>query len=163
MSKRATILIVDDEAHIRLLYRSELEAAGYEVDELASGTTLLETLDTRCPDLIILDIRMPGPSGLELLSKVRARHRRLPIILSSAYSSYQGDMSTLPADAYVLKSSDVTPLLDTVRAILDQRRRAAATDATTVEAGARAPGAAPAVGRDRNPRTTKGTSRGKGR
>lgn len=141
MTARSKILIVDDEAHIRLLYRTELEAAGYEVDELPNGATLLETLARGCPDLMVLDIRMPGPSGLELLTSVRARHRQLAIILSSAYSSYQGDMSTLPADAYVLKSSDVTPLLDTVRALLEQRRqveRANALAASAPSAGVRA-------------------------
>lgn len=125
MKRNPKVLIVDDEAHIRLLYRTELEAAGYEVGELSSGATLLESLARDCPDLMILDIRMPGPSGLELLGAVRAAHRGLAIILSSAYSSYQGDLSTLPADAYVLKSSDVTPLLDTVKSLLEEHRSSA--------------------------------------
>ncbi len=121
MKRKPKVLVVDDEAHIRLLYRAELESAGYEVAELESGVTLLATLARERPDLMVLDIRMPGPSGLELLGSVRAAHPGLAIILSSAYSSYQGDMSTLPADAYVLKSSDVTPLLDTVKSLLEER------------------------------------------
>ncbi|MBK7978104.1 MAG: response regulator [Deltaproteobacteria bacterium] len=134
MKRKPKVLIVDDEAHIRLLYRTELESAGYEVAELPNGTTLLETLARDCPDLMVLDIRMPGPSGLELLSAVRAAHGRLAVILSSAYSSYQGDMSTLPADAYVLKSSDVTPLLDTVKSLLDERLSDVPVDDVDAEA-----------------------------
>ncbi len=124
------ILIVDDEEHIRLLYRTELEAAGFEVDELSSGVELLETLAVAEPDLMVLDIRMPGPSGLDLLNSIRSEHRDLPIVLSSAYSSFHGDMRTLPADAYVIKSSDVGPLIGTVRSLLEERQasRAAETE-----------------------------------
>ena len=120
----ARILIVDDEQHLRLLYRTELEAAGYEVSELSSGAGLLETIDDVHPDLVILDIKMPGANGLELLQSIRNHHDRIPVVLSSAFSSYEGDMRTLPADAYVLKSSDLDPLLATVRKLLDEHRPA---------------------------------------
>jgi DNA-binding response OmpR family regulator len=74
----------------------------------------------RRPDLLILDIRMPGMDGLEVLTKVLAEDRRIPVILSSAYSTYKDSFLSWSADAYVLKSSDLTELLETVSGLLSR-------------------------------------------
>lgn len=117
----ATILIVDDEDSLRRLYRSELEAAGFEVRERDSAIGLADELSVDPPTLMVLDIKLPGPSGLDVLSELRARYPDLPIVLCSAFSSFQGDTRTLPADAYVLKSSDVTGLVSTIQRLLSER------------------------------------------
>jgi DNA-binding response OmpR family regulator len=116
-----TILIVDDEANLRLLYEKELNREGYAVKVAASGKDALEQMAVTQPDLVVLDIKMPGMDGLELMNKILAVNNRLPVIISSAYASYKDNFATWSADAYVVKSSDLSELKETIRTILQQR------------------------------------------
>lgn len=76
------ILLVDDEESIHLLYRDELEEAGYEVHSALSGDEALHTFDILKPDLIILDINMPGLNGIDTLRCMKEKTQTSP--LSSA-------------------------------------------------------------------------------
>ena len=60
--------------------------------------------------MVVLDIKMVGVSGLDVLQEVRSRYYDLPVILCSAYGSYKGDVKSIAADYYVVKSSDLTEL-----------------------------------------------------
>ncbi|MFH0812741.1 MAG: response regulator [Pseudomonadota bacterium] len=111
------ILVADDEESIRILYQEELEKEGYAVNLAANGREALELLDSYVPDLLILDIQMPGISGIEILQQVRSRFRNLPIILSSAYPEYQQNLATWASDAYVVKSSNLENLKSAIRKI----------------------------------------------
>ncbi len=115
------ILVVDDEEAIRSLYKMELEDAGFEVETADSGSQALEKLETFKPDLVTLDIKMPGMSGLEVLSEIRKLSKDLPIILCSAYGEYKQDFSCWASDAYIVKSSDVDELVRTVQRLLEER------------------------------------------
>ncbi len=115
------ILVVDDEEAIRSLYKMELEDAGFEVETADSGSQALEKLETFKPDLVTLDIKMPGMSGLEVLSEIRKISKDLPIILCSAYGEYKQDFSCWASDAYIVKSSDVDELVKTVQRLLEER------------------------------------------
>lgn len=115
------VLIVDDEEHIRSLYKLELEDDGYEVNTLESGKKLLEAIDSFSPDVIILDIKMVDVSGLDLLQQVRDNHYDLPVILCSAYGSFKGDIKSVAADYYVVKSSDLTELKKKIAAALETK------------------------------------------
>src|SRR5580698_3864376 len=84
MSKR--ILIVDDEKNVRLNLRTALETEGYEVVEASSGQEGLRSLAEDPFALAILDIRMPGMDGLELLAKMRENDIRVPAMIVTAYS-----------------------------------------------------------------------------
>ncbi len=110
----AKILIVDDEEHIRLLYKVELEDEGYEVFTAADGYRLLERIEEEKPDLIVLDIKMAGYNGLDLLQEIRNRYYNLPVILCSAYDTFKRDIKSIAADSYVVKSSDMTKLKKTI-------------------------------------------------
>jgi CheY-like chemotaxis protein len=112
------ILVADDEEGIRILYREELEEEGYEVKVAANGKEALELLDSFVPDLVILDIKMPDISGIEVLKQIRVKFRNLPVILSSAYPEYQQDLSTWASDAYIVKSSNLENLKSTIKKIL---------------------------------------------
>ena len=114
------ILVVDDEENIRLLYQEELEEDGYTVDVAAHGQEALEKLNTFQPDLITLDIRMPGMDGVETLRKIREVQRDLPVILCSAYGEYKQDLTTWASDAYVIKTSDLTELKGTIKTLLSK-------------------------------------------
>lgn len=108
MSKK--ILVVDDEAHIRLLYTEELTEEGYEVITAEGGLNLLERIETEKPDLVVLDIKMVDYNGLDLLQDIRNKFYDLPVILCSAYDTYKDDMKSIAADQYVVKSFDLSEL-----------------------------------------------------
>jgi len=106
----AKILVVDDEEHIRLLYSEELGEAGYEVITAADGHKLAERIDKEKPDLVILDIKMVEYNGLDLLQEIRNKFYNMPVILCTAYDTFKGDIKSIAADFYVIKSFDLTEL-----------------------------------------------------
>jgi len=106
----AKILIVDDEESIRLLYSEELTSDGYEVALAEDGHRLVERIEEEKPDVIVLDIKMAGYNGLDLLQSIRERFYNMPVILCSAYSMFKGDLKSMAADYYVVKSSDLSEL-----------------------------------------------------
>ena len=112
------ILIVDDDRNLALLYRTELEAQGWTVTVAPSPIEALEVTRRQSFQVIVLDIEMPEMSGLELLSKLREQSTDSRIILNSAFSTYKSDFQTWLADAYLVKSSDITPLIQTIRNLL---------------------------------------------
>lgn len=115
------ILVVDDEELIRLLYREELIDEGYQVATAASGRGLLQIIDDEKPDLIVLDIKLADADGLDLLQEIRNHYYDLPVILCSAYEVFKRDVKAMAADAYVVKSSDLTPLKQAIRRALEGR------------------------------------------
>lgn len=115
------IMIVDDEESIRLLYKEELEEEGFSVELAKSGEEALEKLRAFKPDLITLDIKMPGMGGIETLRRIREVDRELPIILCSAYGEYKQDLTTWASDAYVVKTADLTELKAMIRKFLEPR------------------------------------------
>jgi len=112
------IMVVDDEENIRFLYKEELEEEGFTVELAKNGEEALEKLPTIHPDLITLDIKMPGMGGIEVLKRIREKDKHLPIILCSAYSDYKQDFATWASDAYVVKCADLTELKSTIRRLL---------------------------------------------
>jgi DNA-binding NtrC family response regulator len=113
------ILVVDDEKPIRLLYEEELTDEGYAVVSIASGQGLVERIEQEKPDLVILDIKLADADGLALLQEIRNRYYDLPVILCSAYEVFKRDVKAIAADAYVVKSSDLTPLKKAIRRALE--------------------------------------------
>jgi CheY-like chemotaxis protein len=114
------ILVVDDEENIRFLYKEELEDEGFAVELAKSGEEALEKFPHFRPDLVTLDIKMPGIGGIETLKQIREIDRGLPIILCSAYGEYKQDLTTWASDAYVVKSADLTELIRTIRQFLEK-------------------------------------------
>ena len=115
------ILVVDDEKHIRMLYREELEDDGYTVATSDGEEDILEVIGREMPTIIILDIKLGvNRSGLDLLQEIRAEDQQIPVILSTAYDSFQHDLKSIAADYYVVKSVDLTELKDKVRMALNK-------------------------------------------
>ncbi len=112
------IMIVDDEENIRILYKEELEEEGFEVELAKNGQEALDKLGSFHPDLITLDIKMPGMDGIELLKRIRDTERSVPIVMCSAYGDYKQDFATWASDAYVVKCADLTELKSTIRRLL---------------------------------------------
>jgi len=116
----ARILIVDDEDNVRLLIKEELEDAGYEITDEPSAKKALTLLKEDSNfDIICTDIEMPDMNGLELAGEIRKKYSDKKIILLTAYSHYKSEMASWAADAYVVKSMDLTELKDTIQNLLE--------------------------------------------
>ncbi|MEN3042206.1 MAG: response regulator [Fervidobacterium sp.] len=117
MPKR--ILVVEDEPNMRLLVTEELIDAGYEVDEAENAEEALRKFNDKPYDLVTIDIEMPGMNGLELAGKLREIKREAKLVLLTAYSHYKSDMASWAADAYVVKSSDLTELKEVISRLIN--------------------------------------------
>jgi DNA-binding response OmpR family regulator len=123
----AKVLVVDDEKHIRMLYQEELESDGYVVATSDGEEDILTTLEREKPSLVILDIKLgPNRSGLDVLQEIRGKDQLIPVILSTAYDSFQHDLKSIAADFYVVKSVDLSELKSKVLLALDKVKAAAA-------------------------------------
>lgn len=116
------LLIVDDEEGIRLLYKEELEEEGYDTEIASSGEEALEKLKDTKVDLVLLDIKMPGMDGVEVLRRVKEKWKTLPVILCTAYPHYKQEFGTWASDAYVVKSSDLKELKAKIKDILKDKK-----------------------------------------
>jgi two-component system KDP operon response regulator KdpE len=123
----ATILVVDDEPQIRRVMRTTLSSQGYSVIEAKSGEEALEKLRAERADLILLDVNMPGTSGLETCREIR-RTSDVPIIMLTVRNTEKDKVQALDAgaDDYVVKPFGAEELMARIRAAL---RRAAPGEA----------------------------------
>ncbi|NIQ02180.1 MAG: response regulator [Nitrospinaceae bacterium] len=113
------ILVVDDEDNIRLLYQEVLRDEGYQVLLAKNAEEALNIIDRDTPDLITLDVKMPGMSGIEFLAQLKEKKKDIPVILCSAYGAYKQNFEVWSSVAYVVKSADLRELKMTIREILD--------------------------------------------
>lgn len=115
-----TILIVDDEPHLRLLYEQELSEEGYDIESVATGREALQVLERDPVDLVVLDIRLEKKTsnGLNVLNEILRRKRDQKVILNTAYPSYMDDGASWMANGFVVKSADLSELKDTIREVL---------------------------------------------
>jgi two-component system KDP operon response regulator KdpE len=122
----ATILVVDDEPQIRRVMRATLASKGYEITEARSGEEALEKLRGQQPNLVILDVNMPGIGGLEACREIRERSD-VPIIMLTVRNGERDKVQALDAgaDDYVVKPFGIEELLARIRAAL---RRTNASD-----------------------------------
>jgi two-component system KDP operon response regulator KdpE len=113
------ILVVDDEAPMRKLLSTNLRASGYAVQAAADGTEALKLIDERPFDLMLLDVTLPGPNGLQVLEAVR-RDAALPVLVISGRAQERDTVEALNlgADDYLRKPFGVAELLARVKALL---------------------------------------------
>jgi DNA-binding response OmpR family regulator len=112
------ILLVENEEGQRLLYEQELNEEGYLILSARNGKEALQYLEESPCDLVVLDIVMPEMDGIEVLAKIASRYKKMPVILHTAYAHYKNDFMTWLADAFVVKSSDLSVLKKTVKELL---------------------------------------------
>lgn len=110
--------MVDDEELILKLYKKEFVEDGYQVKTAKSAEEAIKVVQEEEVNLLILDIKIEGKNGVELLSDFRKINRDLPIILNSAYSTYKSDFRSWLADAYLVKSSNLEELKKTIRELI---------------------------------------------
>jgi len=122
------ILIVEDEPALGMAIRDELEFEGFEASIVEDGVAALERILKASPDLVILDLMLPGKSGFDVCREVRQQGRSTPIIMLTARAQDADKVRGLElgADDYVVKPFSLAELTARVRAVL---RRTAARDA----------------------------------
>ncbi|NUB28835.1 response regulator [Azospirillum brasilense] len=117
------VLVVDDEPPIRRFLRTTLSAQGYDIAEAEDGAGALEAVRRRSPDLLVLDLGLPGIGGLEVIRRLRADGVAAPIIVLSSRADEAGKVEALDlgADDYVTKPFGMDELLARIRAALRHR------------------------------------------
>nr|CAA9296911.1 hypothetical protein AVDCRST_MAG63-4871 [uncultured Armatimonadetes bacterium] len=125
----ATILVVDDEPDVVEIVRFRLERDGHTVLSAGDGPMGLVNAYTRHPDLIILDVMMPGIDGFEVLRRMKndSRTAQTPVIMLTAKADFSSIAKgwNMDVDNYVTKPFDVDELADTVKNVLNFRGKTA--------------------------------------
>ena len=120
------ILVVDDEANIRRIITSYLRSDGFEVAEASDGEAALAEFDRSSPDLVLLDVMMPGLDGIEVLRELRRRSDVYIIMLTARAEETDRVIGlTVGADDYVTKPFGAKELVARVKAVLRRQRGAA--------------------------------------
>ena len=116
----AAILVVDDDAPIRRMLERTLAAEGYAVESAADGGDALVSVERSTPDLILLDVTMPGLDGLAVCRRLRDKGLATPVLLLTARDELDDRVAGLDAgaDDYVVKPFETVELLARVRALL---------------------------------------------
>jgi two-component system response regulator MprA len=116
----AAILVVDDDAPIRRMLDRTLVAEGYAVETAADGGEALAAVERSTPDLLVLDVTMPGVDGLAVARRLRAKGLAIPVLLLTARDSVPDRVAGLDAgaDDYLVKPFATEELLARVRALL---------------------------------------------
>jgi two-component system KDP operon response regulator KdpE len=119
-NQTVSILVVDDEPPIRKLLRVGLGSQGYAVSEAPNAKAALELMQAERPDLILLDLGLPGMTGLELLGKWRSDGLDIPVVILSSRTDEAGIVSALElgADDYVTKPFGMNELVARIRVAL---------------------------------------------
>lgn len=105
-----TILLVEDDPNLGNLYDEELSDEGYHVLRAYDGREGVEMARQMRPDVVVIDINMPGMDGLEALERMLEEKPCLSVIINSAYASYKDSFRSWSTSAFVSKSSDLTEL-----------------------------------------------------
>lgn len=117
------VLCVDDDLSLLRLYQDELTEEGYKVILAKDGREALAKFEKEKPQVVVMDIRMPVMDGIEALTAIMGKDRQVPVILNTAYPQYRENFMTWGAEAYVIKSSDLTELKQKIREVLRKRKR----------------------------------------
>jgi DNA-binding response OmpR family regulator len=105
-----TILWVEDDKNLQLLYKLEMESLGYRVVFCTDGMQAFDILSEVLPDVVVTDIAMPKGDGIEMIGRILSNHDSVPIIINTAHHGYRDMTLCWAADAYVVKSSDLSEL-----------------------------------------------------
>ncbi len=124
-----SVLVVDDDAPVRRMLERTLGAEGYAVRAVADGGAALAEVERSAPDLVVLDVSMPGLDGLAVARRLRGKRLALPILLLTARDAVADRVAGLDAgaDDYLVKPFAPEELLARVRALLRRNRPVAET------------------------------------
>ena len=116
-----SILIVDDDVNLCTVLSEELNTIGYETSYLTNGEEVAKALETRKVDLLLLDLKMPGTDGFDVLQKINNHNNSYPkVIVLTAYADVKSaiESARLGATDFISKPYDFDELLITIRKVL---------------------------------------------
>lgn len=139
MSTEPTVFVVDDEAAMRDSLRWLLQSVGLSVETYATGEEFLKGYDPQRPGCLVLDVRMPGMSGLSLQEALLARNIHLPVIIITGYAEVPTAVRALKTGAidFIEKPFSDDVLLERVRQAIEQDRHVREEQAKCAEVEAR--------------------------
>jgi FixJ family two-component response regulator len=113
---RLRVAVIDDDESVRKALKRLLRAANLDADTYASGREFLDSLASRVPDCVVLDLHMPGMNGLDVQRQLAASVRRVPIVIITGHDEPQARAQCLAAGAaaYLRKPLDDEALLDAI-------------------------------------------------
>ena len=128
MTDTTTVAVVDDDLHTRETVADYLELHAFRVLRLDGGRALRSTLATGRPDIVVLDLHMPGEDGLSLIRFMKEQHPHLPVIMLTSTASAIDRVVGLElgADDYLAKPAELRELVARIRSVLRRARLAAA-------------------------------------
>lgn len=117
-----TILIVDDQPGIRLLLKEVFHKEGYQVITAGSGKEAMEKVQEVCPDLVLLDMKIPGMDGIEILKRLKKIDSNVHVLMMTAYGELDliKESMNWGAERYFTKPFDVFEVRDAVKQLLAQ-------------------------------------------
>jgi two-component system nitrogen regulation response regulator GlnG len=118
------ILIVDDEESVRYSFRKLFRVPGCEIIEAGNGLDAISVIKKEIPDLVLMDIEMPGLSGLEAIQQVKAIYPQMPVIIITAFGTTERVIAAMKYGAYeyLEKPFDVGRLKEVVTEALEMKR-----------------------------------------
>jgi two-component system nitrogen regulation response regulator GlnG len=130
------IWVVDDDQSIRFVLEKALAREQFSVRTFSNPRDVVKALDDDAPQVLVSDIRMPGGSGIDLLTTVKARHPGLPVIIMTAYSDLDSAVSAFQGGAfeYLPKPFDLNTAVDLIRRAVEESLREEVAEATPVQA-----------------------------
>ncbi len=116
------ILIVDDDINLCTVLRDELTEVGYDADFVNNGDSALDYLSRKKVDLILLDLKMPGKDGFDVLRELKIKKISFKVIVLTAYADVKSaiDSAKLGATDFISKPYDLDELLITIRKVLQR-------------------------------------------
>jgi DNA-binding response OmpR family regulator len=117
-----SILIVDDDISLCTVLQEELSEVGYNVDFVNSGFDVFKVLETKSVDLMLLDLKMPGKDGFEVLRDLSNHRYKIKVIVLTAYADVKSaiDSAKMGANDFISKPYDLDELLITIRKVLQR-------------------------------------------
>ena len=115
-----SILCVDGYKNQCLLYEHELSLEGYEVIMASNGNNACKIVETRQPSVIIMDISILSMISIEAMYRIVSKHKDIPLIIYTDYDSYIDIFMSWAADAFIVKSSDLTELKNKIKELLEK-------------------------------------------
>jgi len=111
------VLIVDDEEELVTTYAERLQLRGIQVQTATDGETALKIIEEDPPQVVVLDVMMPGIGGIEILQRMNAQNLKIPVILLTGYGSTEkgAEGMKLGAFDYLMKPCDLNVLISTIQ------------------------------------------------
>jgi len=125
MSKKVNILIVDDEEEFAITLAERLNLRGYNARVENDGEGALNAVNTSLPDVVVLDVKMPGIDGFEVLKRIKSEYPQVPVILLTGHGATKDGIKGMELGAYdyLIKPVDITELIEKMDSAIKASKR----------------------------------------